>query len=216
MAKKTNGLKIVGIALLAIVGFGSLSALARNKDKDEDKHVHDFSETNICADCGERQEEILLSDVKVGMDLSGYAMRYTVDWEEFSSHLNFENYLLNSQGETVAQCSIQLQNNYSISFEETMVFVSGAGGALLEWQDGEDAFYYEQYPLDNGSIITEISLDFDNYPLELFEFYYVGLDEMPAAVSYSMRAETQASESVFDEILVKEGSKTCGEWSPLY
>lgn len=85
MAKKMSTGKIVALALCVIVGAGSIAALARGRDKDEEKepaHVHSYAESNVCS-CGERQETILLSDVKVGMDLSGYSVRLTIPKEEF-------------------------------------------------------------------------------------------------------------------------------------
>ena len=90
MAKKKNVGKVVAIALLAVVGFGSVSAILHGRDKDEEKdkgtetHVCSFKESNVCS-CGERQETILFSDVKVGMDLSGYALRLSVSEDEFLS-----------------------------------------------------------------------------------------------------------------------------------
>lgn len=89
MAKKMSTGKVVALALCVIVGAGSIAAFARGRDKDEEKepaHVHSYTESNVCS-CGERQETILFSDVKVGMDLSGYMVELAVEEGEMKEIL---------------------------------------------------------------------------------------------------------------------------------
>lgn len=179
MAKKTNGLKIVGIALLAIIGLGSISALARNKDKDEDKHVHDYTQTNVCS-CGERQEEILLSDVKVGMDLSGYAARITVGVEEFNevfysqSIYNYSPIILYIKG----------QNFEIYTLVDTIVFAHNFNeqGRPTDEEQLIVGASSTDFIIPNGSIVENVNASGEY--LDYFEFYYVG--EAPAPASYAL------------------------------
>ena len=184
MAKKTNGMKIMGIALLAIIGLGSISALARNKDKDEDKHVHDFSETNICADCGERQEEILFSDVKVGMDLSGYSVRLTISEEEFAERFIIDKgnnmYHLKEYGLGEGSYTIKFNNDKPLINADTCVYYDdGSLPVELISVSGKGVTTTDTVLSERFSLVTSIqdTAHADGTigeVLSYIEFYYVG------------------------------------------
>lgn len=225
MAKKMSTGKVVALALCVIVGAGSIAAFARGRDKDDEKdkgtgtHVCSFEESNVCS-CGERQETILLSEVKVGMDLSGYTIRYSVNWEEFSSHLS-DGSLKTKDGETVPQVTI-VTTSHTMSFEDCYVFDDGKGGAFLEWENESSFDSGCDIVFPEGEKITAIPemAAFEEYPMELFEFYYVGLPE-----SNSMKYERQTRmrnnsvvDTSFEDVpfLIVDGIKDDNTWTPIY
>ncbi len=195
MAKKTNGLKIVGIALLAIIGLGSISALVRNKDKDEDKHVHDFSQTNICADCGERQETILVSEVKEGMDLTGYSVRLTVSEEEFTDLVNSNISSLGGNIRLGSEARIDF-SGFGFVFSFNLEKATPDHFNFISHSDSlysvTGALIPEGYP-----VISEIALNDECAEIySCIEFYYVGTQEATAdPATYSMRREPTAPQT---------------------
>ncbi len=222
MAKKMSTGKVVALALCLIVGAGSIAALARGRDKDDEKdkgtgtHVCSFEESNVCS-CGERQEEILLSDVKVGMDLSGYALRIAVSKEEFDEIFLRESGDLYDYG--LAIFSIYGEGFYIASIGEGIeygVLDESSGSPATELLIHNDTS--TGYVIPNGSIVNNV--DFSGDYLDYFEFYYEGLSET-AAVLYSMKettaqADAPANESIFDDILVEDGAESFGEWTTLF
>lgn len=94
MAKKKIGVVTIAvIAIAAIIGLGSISAILHGREKEE--HVHTYKKTvytqdpdvysnpksfnmysNVCSECGEKMEVINAAEVKLGYDLTGYKIRY--------------------------------------------------------------------------------------------------------------------------------------------
>ena len=204
MAKKMSTGKVVALALCVIVGAGSIAALARGRDKDEDEvkepaHVHDFSETNICADCGERQAEILFADVKEGMDLSGYTLRAIGDISEKAE--NFFNYCNQTEGMPYAEVSFEAEYDYSdfgIWIDDTaakitypkevynedgeLIIDTTATNIFHNWQTPEGEFYYQKnedfgIPAVIGKVKSiVISDDYVANFVSNFKFVYVGYE----------------------------------------
>ena len=233
MAKKMSTGKIVALALCVIVGAGSIAAHARGRDKDEKKepaHVHDFSETNICADCGERQETILFTDVKVGMDLSGYSVRLTIPKEEFE-----ENYVKPIVGtDMFGFAGYEEDPSAWIGFNEegTVKIYAGAGVAAwgldveTEIPKTEDIISLDE---TGKLVISNLVLDerFSNvYSIEddnvkdvlkMVEFYYVGLEEATATAARfaNKRAPKTQTVSFWDSVNVSMAAEE-SEWTPFF
>lgn len=218
MAKKNVG-KVVAIALLAIVGLGSVAAIARNREGEEEKHVHEYGASLVC-ECGERQEgEILFSDVKAGMYLTGYSVRLVGTEEEFKEYLDasdrstwdikicFEKeFPYPMDGMTRAQMTVN--ETWAVLFapDEPEYYPYH----YYEWLTGSDGFIpmFEDegwdyaIPSDFGKVLSVSGLDSElaNH----FKWVYVGFEgESPAsssntentATSFSMR-ETPTQENI--------------------
>lgn len=155
---------------------------------------HDFSQTNICADCGERQETILLSELKESMDLSGYSIRLNISEKEFEE--NFVS-LDDPLDPAPAYCVTGLGfDSFVITFmkfgfdEYSLSLDIGYGIALYDFSTGS----LQKIPAisidpDDGSVLTHNPIILDERcssirfieggsaeALDYIEFYYVGLD----------------------------------------
>ena len=105
MAKKLSIGKIVLIGVGVVITLGSVSALLHGRDEKEDEHVHDFGTSLVC-ECGERKQELLVSEVEVGMDLTGYDLQLAVSNNEFLE------YITENGGFLPNNCSIVFENTY--------------------------------------------------------------------------------------------------------
>ncbi len=212
MAKKTNVGKVVAIALLAVVGLGSVAAIVHGRDKDEEKdkgtetHVCSFEESNVCS-CGERQETILFSDVKEGMDLSGYSLRLTISEEEAAEKLV-------DDGHGVYAFDWG-SNVVTISFSDERYKMIIGGSMYINYLEDPEEYYFvttnliyargdskevvvEDVVLDErASSIVDIVQTGDEIEIYSYvEFYYVGLPEI---LPDSQNESAVASNSAVDE-----------------
>lgn len=233
MAKKMSTGKVVALALCVIVGAGSIAALARGRDKDDEKepaHVHDFSETNICADCGERQESILFTDVKVGMDLSGYSVRLTIPKEEFE-----EQYVVLASSGNFTFVGYEEDPSPWIDFNEDETVKLYAGAGVTAWEldveteipkneniisfDETGKLVMSNLVLDERfSNVYSITDHFVKDVLKMVEFYYVGLEEATATAARfaNKRAPKTETVSFWDSVNVSMAGVKCSEWTPIF
>ena len=223
MAKKLKTWQIVVGAMAVIIGFGSIASLVRGREKEEEKT---------------KKADILLTDLEVGTDLSGYALRLTGSDNDFLEN-NVEcrpaghYYMIN------LWFQIEFENSNYLTFENESIAV---GGGNVD--DG--SYFYEKalevpscgdveecvatvklsdFVFGENSIVSDLKRGaqstekFENHEEDIysaFKFVYVGTAS-PAStvgVSYSLR-ETQEEVDFFEgknvSTIVDED-----EWSPLY
>ena len=227
MAKKMSTGKVVALALCVIVGAGSIAALARGRDKDDEKepaHVHDFSETNICADCGERQETILFSDVKVGRDLSGYSVRLTISEEEFAERF------VHDEGSGIYFVKEYESGSYTISFNndkplinvDTGVFyVEDTSPVYLITVSGESVTTTDIVLSERFGLVTSIR-DYTHADgtigeaLSYIEFYYVGLEPTSAAYARKSAFPASSSDALDGANIVLTDKNDSEYWTPFF
>lgn len=198
---------------------------------------HDVDENGDCELCGKENAVISLSDVKEGMDLSGYKMRYTVSQEEFLSKATK---IGDDTDAVYSLFSSDTTGSFLIYFGEGFYTVNGGpfcidsdyhSVSLLCWEYMADFNMYgegcDENILPAGSIVSSIEKS-SNYPTTLFEFYYVGLpetdnEETPAATNdvettaaaYSMNKRAMpAFEELQYEVIGTD--KNLDGWSGIY
>ena len=222
MAKKLSIGKIVLIGVAAVITLGSVSALLHGRDEKEDEHVHDFG-TSIVCDCGEHKQEVLLSEVAEGMDLTGYSLRSRVSEEEFNTKLETMEGLFKINFSKKVLVGEDDERNAHITCDNV-------NGIIGYWKLTDDGYEYVgvNIPGDAFGYIIGQDADFgvvesvtggDNSVLnELIEFVYVGLPapvEMVSAGS-ELYETNEADDSFFEEIEASTVVDDGYEWTRIF
>lgn len=240
---KTAWWKIALIALVGVVGAGSLAAIL-HKDKDEDKettppavedstgdevHVCDYESSVVCSGCGARLEVIGFEEVKVGYDLAGYSLRLTVTEEAFMEIVTANSGYLPSNAGTLTFTGTGTLGGVACNNE----MVGSMGGIdltlwgnedsqninLASWAEAGVTVTGAVIPAETGNVRT-VSLGESAY---LFEFYYLGLTTEETEESGA--TETASENLIYDtfeeaweaSLPVTDGTgESDADWSPLY
>ncbi len=221
MAKKLSIGKIVLIGVGVVITLGSVSALLHGRDEKEDEHVHDFGTALVC-ECGEHKQELLLSEVAEGMDLTGYSLRLIVSEEEYSTKLL-------AMGGMVNICFSE-KINYNDMERSARFVCDSEGGCITYYKPTADGYEYVglYLPQDacdyiigqdvNFGVVESVTGVAISYLTELVKFVYVGLPasvEMVSAGS-ELYATNEADDSFFEEIEASTVVDDGDEWTRIF
>ena len=220
MAKKLSIGKIVLIGVGVVITLGSISALLHGRDEKEDEHVHDFG-TSIVCECGEHKQEVLLSEVAEGMDLTGYSLRLLVSEEEFNTRL----------GTMEGLFKINFSKKVYVGEDERCAYITcdDINGVLGYWKPTAGSYEYVGLNLPGEAFgyiigqdvdfgVVELVMGNNTVMNELIEFVYVGLPapvEMVSAGS-ELYATNEADNSFFEEIEASTVVDDGDEWTRIF
>lgn len=219
MAKsKMKWYQVALVALGVVVVAGSAASILKDKnDAKEEKHVHDFTTSNYCK-CGERQEEILLKDVKAGMDLTGYDLQLAVSEAAFNEYITENSGFLPSNytvifENTYDSAGIQVNYQIDINLSQAKVPSENEDGYIRWTWDTSGVNDMGETPVEDFVGLVE-GVSGDAEVGAYFKLVYVG-ESTTSAVSYNLLNTEAQTEEASNAVEGSSANETKTDWGTV-